>query len=89
MWSNQKNKALSYINYDLFNVIKCLFFGHSLGARAEICQIVSLVIKKNILKLSDLYCHQPFLTFCRVLMGHLNNTLSDDTFQKATHLNSN
>ena len=42
----KKIKALSYINYGLFNVIKCLYFfwfDHSLGAMAEICQIFSLV----------------------------------------------
>ena len=48
-WSNQKEiQALSNINRGLFIEIKCFifFFGHSLCARAEICQMFSLV-KKN------------------------------------------
>ena len=41
-WSHQKLKALS----GLLNIINCLYFlfDHYLGARAEICQIFSLVI---------------------------------------------
>ena len=45
-WPNQKIKALYYIKVPLF-------FFDLLGARAEMCQIFSLVIK-CILKLSDL-----------------------------------
>ena len=55
MVKSKKIKALSYINYGLFYVIKCLYFtlfyfifflfGHSLGAGAEICQTFSLVKK--------------------------------------------
>ena len=48
MVKSKKIKAFSYINHGLFHVIKCLYFfdvtTHSLGARAEICQIFSVVI---------------------------------------------
>ena len=51
----KKIKALSYINYG------------SLGARAEICQIFSLV-KEFILKLSDLYFEAAFFRQKQVLL---------------------
>ena len=47
----KKIMALSFINHGLFNVIKCLYFfwfDHSLSARAEICQIFSLVLWKTL-----------------------------------------
>ena len=48
----KKIKALSYINYGLFNVVKWPYF-FDLGARADFS-----LVKKNILKLSDLYLSQ-------------------------------
>ena len=47
-WSNQKDKGTFLYSYMAF-----FPFSHSLSARAEICQIFSLV-EKFILKLSDL-----------------------------------
>ena len=57
----EKIKTLSYIDHGVFDVIKCLYlFDDSLGARAEICQMFSLLFwskrwqPKDILNLTDL-----------------------------------
>ena len=48
----KKIKALSYANYGLFNVIKCIhFFDHSLESRAEIRQNLGTILMVKMLSM--------------------------------------